>query len=41
MGADLESLRARIWNVETAIRSIQRRVAALEATPTETGNFGS
>jgi len=41
MKTDLESLRARIWNVETAIRSIQRRVAALEATPTETGNFGS
>lgn len=39
MGTDLESLRARIRSVETAIRSIQRRVAVLEATPTETGNF--
>ena len=41
IGTDLESLHARIWNVETAIRRIQRRVAALAATPTETGNSGS
>ena len=41
IGADLESLQARIWNVETAIRCIQRRVGALEATHTETRNSGS
>jgi hypothetical protein len=39
MGSDLESFRAQLWNVERAIHSIQRRVAALEGTPTETGDF--
>jgi len=40
MGTVLESLQVRIWNVATGVRRTHRRIAALEATLTETGNIG-